>query len=284
MNVGAKPCRSITAMPSRVAVLAFIAVLLGPVSGGAQDAAMDMGPVQGGSPPPDARDPHAYSGGQDFGPLKLELADTRRLASLRVDNLEAVRTHGNTLVPYDLEAWYGRTYDRAVLKAEGDIDGGELAEARTELLWGHAFAAFWDSQLGVRYDSGAGPNREWLAFGVEGIAPYWFEIEATAYLGEAGQSALRLDASYDLLLTQKLVLQPRIEANIYGKRDVERGLGSGLSDVSAALRVRYEIRRELAPYFGIEWVRKYGETEDLARAAGDDPNDARLVAGLRFWF
>ncbi|HEY5568983.1 MAG TPA: copper resistance protein B [Gammaproteobacteria bacterium] len=284
MNVGAKPCRSITAMPSRVAVLAFIAVLLGPVSGGAQDAAMDMGPVQGGSPPPDARDPHAYSGGQDFGPLKLELADARRLASLRVDNLEVVRTRGNTFVPYDLEAWYGRTYDRAVLKAEGDIDGGELAEARTELLWGHAFAAFWDSQLGVRYDSGAGPNREWLAFGVEGIAPYWFEIEATAYLGEAGQSALRLDASYDLLLTQKLVLQPRIEANIYGKRDVERGLGSGLSDVSAALRVRYEIRRELAPYFGIEWVRKYGETEDLARAAGDDPNDARLVAGLRFWF
>ena len=284
MNVGAKPCRSITAMPSRVAVLASIAVLLGPVSGGAQDAAMDMGPVQGGSPPPDARDPHAYSGGQDFGPLKLELADARRLASLRVDNLEVVRTRGNTFVPYDLEAWYGRTYDRAVLKAEGDIDGGELAEARTELLWGHAFAAFWDSQLGVRYDSGAGPNREWLAFGVEGIAPYWFEIEATAYLGEAGQSALRLDASYDLLLTQKLVLQPRIEANIYGKRDVERGLGSGLSDVSAALRVRYEIRRELAPYFGIEWVRKYGETEDLARAAGDDPNDARLVAGLRFWF
>jgi len=284
MNVGAKPCRSITAMPSRVAVLASIAVLLGPVSASGQDAAMDMGPVQGGSPPPDARDPHAYSGGQDFGPLKLELADTRRLASLRVDNLEAVRTRGNTLVPYDLEAWYGRTYDRAVLKAEGDIDGGELAEARTELLWGHAFAAFWDSQLGVRYDSGAGPNREWLAFGVEGLAPYWFEIEATAYLGESGRSALRLDASYDLLLTQKLVLQPRIEANIYGKRDVERGLGSGLSDVSAALRVRYEIRRELAPYFGIEWVRKYGETEDLARAAGDDPNDARLVAGLRFWF
>jgi copper resistance protein B len=187
-------------------------------------------------------------------------------------------------VPYDLEAWYGRTYDRAVLKAEGDIDGGEIVEARTELLWGHAFAAFWDSQLGVRYDSGEGPNREWLAFGIEGLAPYWFDIEATAYLGESGRSALRLDASYDLLLTQKLVLQARIEANIYGKRDVERGLGNGLSAVSAALRVRYEIRRELAPYFGVEWVRKYGETEDFARAAGDDPSDARLVAGLRFWF
>jgi copper resistance protein B len=283
MNAGWKP-RSVAAMPSRVAVLVFIAVLINPVSARAQDSTMDMGPMQGGSPPPDARDPHAYAGGQDFGPLELELADTHPLASLRVDNLEAVRTHGNTFVPFDLEAWYGRTFDRAVLKAEGVVDGGEIAGARTELLWGHAFAAFWDSQLGVRYDSGEGPNRKWLAFGVEGLAPYWFEIEATAYLGESGRSALRFDASYDLLLTQKLVLQPRIEVNLYGKRDVERGLGSGISDVSAAVRVRYEIRRELAPYFGVEWIRKYGETEDLARAAGDDPNDVRLVAGLRFWF
>jgi copper resistance protein B len=275
---------AITCTRDRAAGLVLVAVLLSAVTASAQDAAMDMGPMLGGSPPADARDPHAYSGGQDFGPGKLELADTRRLASLRVENLEAVRANGNTSVPYDLEAWYGRTYDRAVLKAEGDIDGGEIVEARTELLWGHAFAAFWDSQLGVRYDSGEGPNREWLAFGIEGLAPYWFDIEATAYLGESGRSALRLDASYDLLLTQKLVLQARIEANIYGKRDVERGLGNGLSAVSAALRVRYEIRRELAPYFGVEWVRKYGETEDFARAAGDDPSDARLVAGLRFWF
>ena len=264
--------------------LALPVMLLAAVSARAQDATMDMGTMQGGSPPPDARDPHAYSGGQDFGPLRLELADTRGLASLRVENLEVLRTDGDTAVAYDLEGWYGRTYDRAVLKAEGDIDGGDIAEARTELLWGRAFAPFWDTQLGVRYDSGEGPNREWLAFGVEGLAPYWFEIEATAYLGESGRSALRFDASYDLLLTQKLILQPRIEVNVYGKRDAERGLGSGLSDVSAALRIRYEIRRELAPYFGIEWVRTYGETEDFARAAGEDPNDTRLVAGLRFWF
>jgi copper resistance protein B len=284
MKVGSKQGRSIMAMPTRAAALALVTVLGNPVSARAQDSVMDMGPMQGGSPPPDARDPHAYAGGQDFGPLKLELADTRSLASLRVENVEMMQTHGNTFVPYDLEAWYGRTYERAVLKADGVIDGGEITEARTELLWGHAFAAFWDSQLGVRYDSGEGPNRKWLAFGVEGLAPYWFEIEATAYLGESGRSALRLDVSYDLLLTQKLVLQPRIEANLYGKRDVERGLGSGLSEVSAALRIRYEIRRELAPYFGLEWVRKSGETEDLARTAGDDPNDVRLVAGLRFWF
>jgi len=245
---------------------------------------MDMGAMQGGSAPPDARDPHAYSEGLDFGPSKPELADTRNMGALLVDKFEGVRTSGNTSAPFDLQGWYGRTYDRAVLKAEGDIDSGEIAEARTELLWGHAFATFWDRQIGLRYDSGEGPNRNWLAFGVQGLAPYRFEVDATAYLGESGRSALRFDASYELLLTQRLILQPRIEANAYGKRDVERRLGSGLSDVSAGLRVRYEIRREIAPYVGIEWVRRYGETEDLVRAIGADPNDTRIVAGLRFWF
>jgi len=243
-----------------------------------------MGAMQGGSAPPDARDPHAYSEGLDFGPSKPELADTRNMGALLVDKFEGVRTSGNTSAPFDLQGWYGRTYDRAVLKAEGDIDSGEIAEARTELLWGHAFATFWDRQIGLRYDSGEGPNRNWLAFGVQGLAPYRFEVDATAYLGESGRSALRFDASYELLLTQRLILQPRIEANAYGKRDVERRLGSGLSDVSAGLRVRYEIRREIAPYVGIEWVRRYGETEDLVRAIGADPNDTRIVAGLRFWF
>jgi len=245
---------------------------------------MDMGSMQGGSPPPDARDPHAYAEGYDFGPMKLRLADTHSLGALLVDNLEAVRSDGNSSAAYDLQAWYGRTYDRAVLKAEGDYDDGEVKEARTELLWGHAVAAFWDTQLGLRHDSGEGPNRNWLAFGVQGLAPYWFEVEATGYAGDSGRTALRLDASYELLLTQKLILQPRIEANAYGKDDTGRGLGSGLSDVVAQLRLRYEIRREFAPYVGVEWAGKFGDTKDLARAAGEDPTETRVVAGLRFWF
>ena len=251
-------------------------------SGEQSDAGMDMRGMQGGSPPPDARDPHAYSGGQEFiGPFKFQTAETRSFGSLLMENLEVLRSGGNTSVPYDLQAWYGRTFDRVVLKAEGEIEDREIKEARSELLWGHAIAAYWDTQLGVRYDSGEGPNRSWLAFGVQGLAPYSFEVEATAYLGDSGRSALRLDASYELLITQKLILQPRIEANIYGKRDPDRRLGSGLSDVSAALRLRYEFRRELAPYIGIEWVRKYGETEDLARAPSENANDTRFVAGLR---
>lgn len=247
---------------------------------------MDMGSMQGGSAPPDARDPHEYSEGVDFtmGTSRPELADVQSFAALLLDNLEATRVDGTTSIPYDLEAWFGRTYDRAVLKAEGEIESGEIAEGRTELLWGHAVAPYWDAQLGLRYDSGEGPNRSWLAFGVEGLAPYWFELEITGYLGESSRSALRVDASYDMLITQRLVLQPRIEANFYGKDDIARGLGSGLSDISAALRLRYELRRELAPYLGIELVNQHGETEDLTRAANGDPNDTRVVAGIRFWF
>lgn len=256
----------------------------GGMSGMNGDSTMDMGSMQGGSPPPDARDPHAYAEGYDFGPMKLRLADEHSLGALLMDRFEAVHSDGNTSAVYDLQAWYGRTYDRAVLKAEGDIDDDEVKEASTELLWGHAIAAFWDTQLGVRYDSGEGPDRTWLAFGAQGLAPYWFEIDATGYIGDEGRTALNLEAEYELLLTQKWILQPRIEADFYGKDDSERGIGSGLAEASAGIRLRYEIRREFAPYVGVEWAGKFGDTKDLARAAGEDPTETRVVAGLRFWF
>lgn len=250
------------------------------------DGGMDHGSMsmQGGSAPPDARDPHAYSGGYDFGPLKLRLADERSIGSLLVDNLEAMRTKDNTSAEYDLQAWYGRTYNRAVLKAEGEVDDGRSLESRTELLWAHAVAVYWDTQVGVRRDGGQGPGRNWLAFGVQGIAPYWFNVDAAAYLGEEGRSALRLDAEYDLLLTQKLILLPKIEMNFYGKADAARGLGSGLSDASVALRLRYEIRREFAPYIGIERAAKFGGTADAAQAVRNDVKETRFIAGVRFWY
>lgn len=234
--------------------------------------------------PADARDPHAYAGGQDFGPYQLRLGDTQSSTSLLLENFEVVRSDGNTSGAYDLQSWYGRTYDRVVLKAEGDIDDGQIADSRSELLWGHALTSYWDTQLGVRYDNGDGPDRSWLAFGMQGLAPYWFELEVTGYLGENGRTALRLDASYELLFTQKLIFQPRLEADIYGKNDTANGLGSGLAEVAAQIRLRYEIRREFAPYIGVEWARKFGKTKDLARAAGEDASNVSIVAGLRYWF
>lgn len=255
---------------------------------------MDHGEMQmqGGSAPADARDPHAYSGGYSLdagpyampGPRQLRLADEHNFGMLMIDRLERVNARDSNSTTYDAQAWFGRTYDRLVIKSEGDIANGKLEEASNELLWGHAIATFWDTQLGLRYDSGAGPNRSWLAFGVQGLAPYWFEVDATAYVGESGRTALSLEAEYELLLTQKLVLQPRAEANAYGKDDPERGIGRGLSDLAVGLRLRYEIRREFAPYLGVEWARKLGDTADLARSENEDPSETRWVAGVRFWF
>jgi copper resistance protein B len=256
-----------------------------PAVKGKENVVMDLGSMQGGSAPPDARDPHAYSDGLNFGAHRhLSHADQSSFASLLVDRLEAVHTSDQTHAAYDLQFRYGRDYDKLVLKAEGEASGGRTEEARTELLWSHAVAAYWDTQLGVRYDSGVGPERSWLAFGVQGLAPYWFEVDAAAYVGDDSRSALRLSAEYELLLTQKLILQPRLEANFYGKQDAERELGTGLSNVTAGIRLRYEIRREFAPYVGVEWAGKYGGTADYARAAGTDTRETRAVAGLRFWY
>ena len=277
--------RAALAGPMHAAVLlaSWLVAATAPTARAQMD--MDMNAMQGGPAPADARDPHAYSDGVDFtrGAGRLVLMDHHRFRSLLLDNFELTRVDGETAVPFDIEAWYGTTYDRAVLKAEGSFTSGDLDQARTELLWGHAFTAYWDSQLGVRYDSGAGPNRAWLAAGVEGLAPYRFDVEVTAYLGESSRTAFRVDVSYDMLMTQRLILEPRFEANFYGKDDIERGQGSGLADVRFALRLRYELRRELAPYVGIEWTDQYGGTEDFTRAASGDPSDTRLVLGLGFW-
>lgn len=258
---------------------------------GAMQMDMQM-QMQSGTAPANARDPHAYSNGYSLdagpyalpGPRKLRMADEHNFGALLVDRLERVNTRNGDSTTYDAQAWFGRDYNRLVLKAEGDIANGNLEDAKTQLLWGHAIAAFWDSQLGVRYDSGEGPNRSWLALGVQGLAPYWFEVDATAFLGESGRTALDLEAEYDLLLTQRLILQPRAEVSFYGKRDPERELGSGLADLAAGVRLRYEIRREIAPYVGVEWGRKFGQTADFVRAAGNDASETRWLAGVRFWF
>ena len=251
----------------------------------ADPGTMSHGSMQGGSAPADARDPHAYSGGQDFGPLgRPRLADEHNFGALVVERLEAQRAEDETAAAYEVIGWYGRDYDRAVLKAEGHREQGRLQEARTELLWSHAVAAYWDAQLGARYDSGAEPGRGWLAVGVQGLAPYWFHVDATAYAGANGRTALRVAAEYESLLTQRWVLAPRLEANAYGKEDAERGEGRGLSDMTAGLRLRYEIRREFAPYLGIERTLMVGATAELARAAGRLSGVTRAVAGIRFWF
>ena len=247
--------------------------------------------MQGGSAPADARDPHAYSDGYTLtegpyaqpGPRQLKLADEHAFWSILGDRLEYQEDSDSTV--YDVQAWYGTTYDRFVIKAEGDIADGTLEESSTDLLWGHAFNAFFDTQLGVRLDQfNEGKDRQWLAFGVQGLAPYWFEVDVTAYVGDDGRTALSAESEYELLLTQRLILQPRAELNLYGKDDADNGLGSGLSDLAVGLRLRYEFSRQFAPYIGVEWTDTYGDTADYRRAVGQDTSGTQFVAGLRFWF
>ena len=251
----------------------------------------DMGQMQGGSAPADARDPHAYSDGYTLtegpyaqpGPRQLKLADEHAFWSVLGDRLEYQEDSDSTV--YDIQAWYGTTYNRFVIKAEGDIADGTLEESSTELLWGHALNAYFDTQFGVRLDQyDEGKNRQWLAIGMQGLAPYWFELDVTAYVGDDGRTALSAEAEYELLLTQRLILQPRAELTLYGKDDAQNGLGSGLSDLAVGLRLRYEFSRQFAPYIGVEWTDTYGDTADYRRAAGEDTSDTQFVAGLRFWF
>ena len=212
----------------------------------------------------------------------MQMDDNAAFGMVKFDQLEHAFTGANPS-DWEADAWYGGDYDKVWLRSEGEHDDGRL-DARDELLWDHAFAGFWDWQLGARRDSGLDADRNWSAFGVRGIAPYWFEIEATAYAGEQGRTAFRLRTEYEILVTQRLILQPELELNGYGKSDPQREVGSGLSDAEFGLRLRYEIRREFAPYVGVVWQRRFGDAARFARIDGHDPVDAQLVAGIRFWF
>ena len=191
---------------------------------------------------------------------------------------------GSSTGAWDTNGWIGRDVNRLWFRTEGEAEEGDLGETQAHVLFGRAIHRWWDLVGGVRHDFGPGPNRTWAAVGIQGLAPYWFEVEATAYLGASGRTHFRVETEYELLLTNRMVLQPLVEFEIYGKSDPERGMGSGLSSGEGGLRLRYELRRELAPYIGVTWRRKFFGTADLAEAAGEDAGAAKLALGVRVWF
>jgi len=200
------------------------------------------------------------------------------------DTLEWQNGDDASTLAWDLSGWIGGDIDRLWLRSEGERSNGKTEDAEIQALWGHAISPWWDVVSGVRQDFKPGAPQTWAAFGLQGMALYNFEAEATAFLGENGQSAVRLEGDYDILLTNRLILQPTAELNVYGKNDPQRGTGSGLSNTEAGLRLRYEIRREFAPYIGVTWNRTYGNTADYAQEEGEDRSEARLVLGVRMWF
>jgi copper resistance protein B len=250
---------------------------------------MDMGSMmksmQGGSAPPGARDPDVYADGLALGHMPgMDMEDDTIRAHLILDRLEVFRSndgHGQAL---DAQGWVGGDIDKLWLKVDGERNEGKLGATRTEALWNHAIATYWGLQTGIRHDFGDGPGRTWAALGVQGLAPYWFDVQATAYVGQSGRTALRFEPEYDLLLTQRLILQPNVKVSLYGKNDPARGVGSGLSDMEAGLRLRYEFSRKFAPYVGVVYNRKFGTTAQYAEQAGKSASETRLVGGVRIWF
>lgn len=201
-----------------------------------------------------------------------------------VDQLEWQRGDGTSGVSWDSAGWLGGDRHRLWFRTEGDSDGGRLNAGEAHALYGRPMARWWDLVVGLRQDIRPGPAQTWAAIGIQGLAPYRFEIEATTYVGAGGRTALRLDTEYQLLLTQRLVLQPRLQLEAFGKNDPERDAAAGLATIEPGLGLRYEFRRELAPYLGITWPRKVGGTADLASSRGERTTETRVVLGPRFWF
>jgi len=191
-------------------------------------------------------------------------------------------TRGDDGSAWNAEGWWGNDLDKLWLKTEGEHDRSGTSDASADLLWSHATSTFWDWQLGARHDFGQGASRDWAAVGVQGLAPYWFEFAATFYAGAQGRTAARLEATYDLLLTQRLILSPQLELNFYGKDDPQRDVRSGLSEAEAGLRLRYEFSRRFAPYVGVDWTRHFAPVDDQPYA--QPARETTFVAGVRLWF
>ena len=203
-----------------------------------------------------------------------------------VFNLAEYRVQkGGDAYRWDGEGWFGGDIDRFVVKTEGEgaVRGG-LESGEVQALYSRAIDPWFNLQAGVRHDFKPGPARTYATVGFEGIAPYWFEVEGAVFLSDKGDVLGRLEGYYDQRITQHLILQPRVELNFAAQDVPANGIGSGLSDAELGLRLRYEIKREFAPYVGISWERKVGDSARFARAAGDRVEATSLVLGIRAWF
>jgi copper resistance protein B len=201
------------------------------------------------------------------------------------NQLEGRFNGSNTEFRWDGQGWVGTDYDKLWIKSEGTLQSnGTLDDGQQQFLYSRAATTYFALQGGLRSDIDSRPTRNWVAFGIQGLAPYFFDLEVTGYVSGEGHLAGKLEASYDLLLTQRLVLQPQIEVNLYSKADPARLVGAGFSDIDTGIRLRYEFTRNFAPYLGVVYEGKFGQTASYARRVGENTGDFRFVFGVRAWF
>lgn len=249
---------------------------------------MDHSQMNHGSPRTTSRTPIPVLTDADrqaaFAPLPGHTVHDSGINSFfLLDQLEYQDADEGSTLAWDASGWVGGDINRVWFRSEGERTNGVTEDAELQLLYGHSVGPWWDVVAGVRQDFKPESPQTWAAIGMQGLALYDFEAEATAFVGEGGQAAVRLEGDYDILLTNRLILQPTAEANFYGKNDFERVVGSGLANTELGLRLRYEIVREFAPYIGISWSRSYGNTSDMLRDEGEDVEEVRFVAGIRMW-
>jgi copper resistance protein B len=223
--------------------------------------------------------------GTEAGGAVQPVMDQPVLAHLLFSQLEGRFGGSNPEFRWEGQGWVGSDYDKLWIKSEGTLQGnGSLGDGLHEFLYDRAITTYFDLQVGLRSDIDSRPTRNWAAFGIQGLAPYFFDLELTGYVSGQGHLAAKLEAFYDLLLTQRLILQPQIELNLYSKADLARMVGAGFSDIDTGLRLRYEFSRKFAPYLGVVYEGKFGQSANLARRAGESTGSVRFVAGLRLWF
>lgn len=243
-------------------------------------------------PPPEALGGPAHAADAVYGAdmeraravLRREHGGTAQ-SMVMVERAEAVVRDGRDGYALDAQAWFGGDIDKLWLKGEAEGEWGEkLEHAELQALWSRAIDPWFDVQAGVRFDPQPGPNRTHLVLGLQGLAPHWWEVDGALFLSTKGELTARGEAEYDLRITQELVLQPRLEVALSAQDIRELGIGAGLSEASAGLRLRYQPTPAFAPYVGVEYERAFGATARFRRAEGEGRGGVNLLAGLRFFF
>ena len=217
-------------------------------------------------------------------PGAMHMDDDPVLSKLMINALEyRFGDNNENSLALDAEAWVGKDLNKLWLKADIESEDGEIAEAELQALYSRAIAPFWDFQVGVRKDFEP-VSREWAVLGLKGTAPYQLDVDASLFFGKGGQVGARLNTEYELMLSQKTALVPELGASFYTKDDEEAGIGSGLSDLDMSLRLKHELKREFAPYIGINWSKSFGNTADMLKQSGEKTSDTQLALGVEAWF